>query len=172
MLSSSFSSERIAWISLLVTILSFAVLLAWIIVIQNKSKKNQDLLKELFAGKKHPNLEELLLNQDRSIRALDRDIQELYNISNQINDLALRGMHKFASIRFNPFKDVGGDQSFTIALLNGKNNGVVLTSLYTREGTRVYSKSISGGKSEKYPLTEEEEEVLRQAIMKESKTVQ
>ena len=168
----SINSETLSLASALVVALFFVVFLVWILILGKKIKKAESILSELFAGKKHPHLEELLLSQGQNIRALDKDIQELYNISNQINGLALRGLHKFATIRFNPFKDVGGDQSFTIAMLDGKNNGIIITSLYTREGTRVYSKSISGGKSEKYPLTEEEKEVLHSAIMQEEKIVQ
>jgi hypothetical protein len=114
-------------------------------------------------------IQESLAHHAKLIKSLDKDVQELYNISNQINALSLRGLHKVAMIRFNPFKDLGGDQSFSIALLNGKNNGIVISSLHTREGTRVYSKAISSGKSEKHPLTEEEEQVVKQAISSEIK---
>lgn len=62
---------------------------------------------------------------------------------------------KFGIIRFNPFKEVGGDQSFSVALLDAKNNGFVITSHYTREGNRVYGKPVKGGVSE-YALSDEE----------------
>jgi hypothetical protein len=136
----------------------------WNFIIQAKIKKLRKRSEELFAGKKVPNLEELLLEQAKNLRILDKDIQELYNISNQINTLAGRGYHKMGMVRFNPFKDVGGDQSFSIALLNGKNNGLVLSSLFTREGARIYAKSILGGVAEKYPLTDEEKEAIEIAI--------
>ena len=55
--------------------------------------------------------------------------------------------------------------------LNGKNNGIVISSLHTREGTRVYSKAIAGGKAEKYPLTEEEEQVVKNAMAQETKKI-
>jgi len=122
-----------------------------------------------FAGNKVKNLEELLLDQAKDIQELDKDIQELFNISNQINRLASRGIHKIGIVRFNPFKDVGGDQSFAIALLNGKNSGITISSLYTREGTRIYSKSIIEGKSDKHILTEEEKEAIDQAIGNKNK---
>lgn len=134
--------------------------------IKKLKKKNE----EFFAGGKVHNLEELLLSQAKNLKLLDRDIQELYNISNQINSLALRGTHKIGLIRFNPFHDVGGDQSFALAILNGKNNGLTLSSLYTREGTRVYAKSIINGESEKHPLTEEEKKVIKMAIESEEES--
>ena len=57
--------------------------------------------------------------------------------------------------RFNPFSEIGGDQSFAFALLDGKNNGFVVTSFYTKEGNRVYGKPIKNGKSQ-YALSQEE----------------
>jgi hypothetical protein len=118
----------------------------------------------MFSGNRVKNLEELMLSNAKTMNVLDKDIQELYNISNQINSLALKGLHKFGMVRFNPFKDVGGDQSFSIALMNGKNNGITISSLFTREGTRVYSKSIVNGEPEKHPLTEEEKKAIAMAI--------
>ena len=144
-----------------------ALFLFWNIVLSIKLKNLKKNSREMFSGEKVSNLEELLISQSKGIRALDKDIQELYNISNQINALASRGFHKFGMIRFNPFKDVGGDQSFSIAILNGKNNGITLSSLYTREGTRIYAKSILAGESDKHQLTEEEKESIKMAMKSE-----
>jgi len=148
--------------------IGIVVLLAWNILLFSQIRtlrKKSDLF---FAGGKVKNLEELLLSQAKSLAALDKDIQELYTISNQINALAFRGFHKIGLVRFNPFKDVGGDQSFALAILNGKNNGVTLSSLFTREGTRAYAKAIVAGESEKHPLTEEEKEAIKIAIAKKN----
>jgi hypothetical protein len=144
--------------------------LIWIIFLQIslsriKAQKSLDIKGDAKS------LEEVVAKQAQAIKTLDGDIRELYDISNQINTLAFRGLHKFGMIRFNPFKEVGGDQSFAIAMLNGKNNGIALSSLYTREGTRIYAKALSVGKSEKYPLTEEEEEAIKMAISQENKKV-
>ncbi len=145
-------------------IILFLILLAWNIFfyLQFQIIKKEKTI--LFAGKKVKNLEELLLSQAKSLQLLDKDIQELYNISNQINNLAFKSFHKIGQVRFNPFKDVGGNQSFSIALLNGKNDGITLSSLFTREGARIYSKEIINGQSEKHPLTEEEKEAIKKAI--------
>ncbi|HHY38945.1 MAG TPA: DUF4446 family protein [Clostridia bacterium] len=66
-------------------------------------------------------------------------------------------------VRFRAFDDVGCDLSFSIALLDAKSNGVVITSLYGRQESRVYAKPIKEGKSN-YPLSPEEIEALRQAV--------
>jgi hypothetical protein len=152
-----------------VLIALLVIFLIWNILLTLKLKAFQKKIRLFFGGKKISNLEELLIAQIENIKSLDKDIQELYSISNQINGLAMTGLHKVGMIRFNPFKDVGGDQSFAIALLNGENNGITLSSLYTREGTRIYSKAILSGKSEKYPLTEEEKKAIEIAEKSEIK---
>jgi hypothetical protein len=67
-------------------------------------------------------------------------------------------------MRFNPFKEVGGNQSYAVALLNGKNSGVVFSSLHTREGTRAYAKPVKNGSADGFPFTEEEKAVIHEAI--------
>jgi len=141
----------------------FLFFLLWIIILQIQLSKLKKKNKAFFAESSVKNIEELILAHSKNLKLLDKDIQELYNISNQINSLAGRGFHKFSLIRFNPFKDVGGDQSFSLALLNGKNDGITISSLFTREGARIYSKSIVNGISEKHPLTEEEKEAIKLA---------
>lgn len=147
------------------------ILLIWNILLSVSLRKIKRKNEDFFAGGKVTNLEELLISQNKGIKILDKDIQELYNISNQINKLAFRSYHKIGMIRFNPFKDVGGDQSFAIALLNGRNNGITLSSLYSRDGARFYAKSIVNGESPKHPLTQEEKDAISIAIKGEDKKV-
>jgi len=160
--------ESIILLSLLILVI---ILLIWNAFLQKKLSKIQRKSLEFFSGKKTNNLEDLIIGHSKAIKTLDKDIQELYEISNQINIQAHKGLHKFAMIRFNPFKDVGGDQSFAIAMLNGKNNGLTISSLYTREGTRVYAKAITNGESEKHPLTEEEKQAIKIAKTTPTKKV-
>jgi uncharacterized protein DUF4446 len=68
-------------------------------------------------------------------------------------------------VRFNPFEDTGGNQSFALALLDGRGDGFVVSSLHARAGTRVYAKTIAGGTTEA-ALSDEESEALRQALAK------
>jgi hypothetical protein len=70
---------------------------------------------------------------------------------------------KIGLVRYNPFSDVGGNQSFSLALLDANNNGMVLTGLFGREGNRVYGKPIKNGESE-YSLSEEEKKAIEKAI--------
>jgi hypothetical protein len=71
-------------------------------------------------------------------------------------------VQKVGIVRFNPFSGVGSDQSFSIALLDRKDDGVVITSLYTRNESRIYGKPIKSGQSE-YSLSEEEKQAIEKA---------
>jgi hypothetical protein len=91
--------------------------------------------------------------------------QEIDSIRKQIlkiEDDNLTHVQKIGLIRFNPFEETGGDHSFSIALLNGKETGVVITGLHTRERTRLYVKPVKRGKSE-YELSLEEQKALVRA---------
>ena len=67
-------------------------------------------------------------------------------------------------VRYNPYGDTGGDQSFSLALLNRAGDGVVFTSLHSRAGTRVFAKGVKSGKSEKHEFSEEETESVKRAL--------
>ena len=71
-------------------------------------------------------------------------------------------VQKIGIVRFNPFKEVGSDQSFSIALLNREDTGIIITSLYNREGNRVYGKPVKNGKSS-YSLSKEEQTAIEKA---------
>lgn len=139
------------------------LLLAWNIFLHldvSRIKKNQQ---RLFSGKSGVDLEEIILEHAKNLKELDRDIQDLYGISNQVHNLAKKSIHKVGVVRFNPFKDLGGNQSFSIALLDGENSGVVFSTLHTREGSRTYAKPVEKGRAVKYPLTKEEQEAIQRA---------
>lgn len=92
--------------------------------------------------------------------------QEIEGVTKELAKLKQEGkeaVSKVGIVRFNPFRETGGDQSFCIALLDGNNNGVVVTSYYGREANRVYAKPIQGGSSE-YELAKEEQEAIEKAM--------
>lgn len=72
-------------------------------------------------------------------------------------------VQRIGIVRFNPFADTGGAQSFSIALLNGRNSGVIMTSLYARAGNRWYVKEIVAGKGKDVALSKEEEAAIDKA---------
>lgn len=156
-------SSPIHLIILIISIIFGFLGLVLSIVSLYQLKKTKNKLEIFFSGKDAASLESVLLTHSEELTVLDKEIQELFEISNRIHSLALRSIHKVGIIRFNPFKDIGGDQSFALALLDGKDCGIVISSLHTREGTRIYSKPVIKGAAEKYTLTEEEKMAIKEA---------
>lgn len=93
--------------------------------------------------------EKLIKTNTRNIEALVSNIKLCFQ--------------KMSIIRFNPFNETGGSQSFVIALLNKDNDGVIITALHARERTRVYTKEIINGKSA-LELSSEEKNALVKAM--------
>ena len=73
-------------------------------------------------------------------------------------------MQKVGILRFNPFADTGGDQSFVFAILDGNDTGIVLTSLHSRSTTRWYAKNVKKGKGVDFDLSQEEEKTIKTAV--------
>jgi len=86
----------------------------------------------------------------------DKISGEIKESLEQIKIEGLESIQKIGLIRYNPFSETGGNQSFVLALLNGKDNGLVITSLHSREATRVFSKPVKGGKEAGYEFSKEE----------------
>ena len=126
----------------------------------NKLKRNQ---KKLFGGKKAASLEEIILSNQDKIKSIGGDVKNLYELNQKVDYLAKKSIHKIGVVRFNPFRDIGGDQSFSVALLDEEDSGMIISSLYSRDGGRVYAKALKNGQSEKYPLTKEEERAIKTA---------
>lgn len=99
----------------------------------------------------------------KRLAAVEKNIGKLKERVNELESIGAVAIQKIGFKRFNPFEHTGGDQSFALALLDRKNNGVIISSLYTRDGVRVYAKRVEAGAS-KHPLSAEEHEVLRQAM--------
>lgn len=87
-------------------------------------------------------------------------------LAKNLKDQVLEGLghvQKLAVLRYNPYNDTGGDQSFTAVFLDGRQNGLMVTSLHSRSGTRVYAKAIVKGESD-LELSKEEKEALVKAL--------
>ena len=110
---------------------------------------------------------------DRSLEAvLDAHLEAVVAVSHELDELAVRtalvegaqrrSFQRVGLVRYNPFEETGGNQSFALALLDAKGDGWVLSSLHARSGTRVYAKSIKAGRAEA-GLSAEETDAIRQA---------
>lgn len=89
-------------------------------------------------------------------------------LANLESDLP-NNLKKVGLVRFNPFRQLGGNQSFSLALLDEESNGVVLSALHSKDSTRVYAKPVVDGKEANYTLSDEEKEAVKIAKVLKSK---
>ena len=97
------------------------------------------------------------------VGALSSSVESLKSRATVIEAVQKKAVQQTGLVRYNPFEDTGGNQSFAVALLDADGDGVVVSSLHARQNTRVYAKAIVGGRSEA-ALSEEEGEALRNAM--------
>jgi hypothetical protein len=107
-------------------------------------------------------LEDVLGAHLDRVHVLGREVERLIARTGRLESSAPRAFQRVGLVRFNPFEDTGGNQSFALALLDAEGNGWVLSSLHARSGTRVYAKAIHEGRSEG-ALSEEEAAAIKQA---------
>jgi len=93
-------------------------------------------------------------------------ILKKYSISNSENSpsVSVTGIQKIGLFRYNPFDDLGSDQSFSLSILDSTNSGVILTSLHHRNFTRIYAKPIKNGEGDSITLSKEEKSAIVKAI--------
>lgn len=113
-------------------------------------------------NKKEPeNITEVL----KKLGILEKNLGELSEELAELKQESRFHFKKIGFIRYNPFSGVGGDQSFSVALLDDHDNGVIITSLFSREGNRVYAKIVEKGVSP-HVLSDEEKQAIKKAIEK------
>jgi hypothetical protein len=114
-------------------------------------------------------------SEGRSLEAiLDAHLEKVFAVSHELDEVAARTavledtqrrtFQRVGLVRYNPFEETGGNQSFALALLDADGDGWVLSSLHARSGTRVYAKAIKGGRAEA-GLSAEETDAIRQAMV-------
>lgn len=146
-------------------VLAVLILCSLIVFININIKLNRLVkrYRRLMQGAEGRNLEGLLLSHIDEVRQASKECAALRR---QCEDLAAqshRAVQKVGVVRFNAFEDIGSDLSYAVALLDGDNNGVVLSSIFSRDDARTYAKPIAAGKS-RYFLTAEEQQALAQAL--------
>lgn len=151
----------------LVIAVAFILLIVIVLQIfaQRKISKLTDRVNDFMNNTEgDKNIEQLLLEYIGEVR----DVNDKYNMVissiNSIKDNMKFCVQKVGVVRYNPFEDVGGELCFALALLDKNNDGVVLNSIYSREGCYTYAKPLENGICEKYKLSSEEEEAIKKAI--------
>lgn len=96
----------------------------------------------------------------KEVGAVRKEVSDLQKENAYLKKRAKRFIQKIRLKRYNPFKDVGGDQSFILGLMDEEGSGVVISSLHSRENTRWYAKEIVKGEGKDYKLSKEEKDAI------------
>ena len=142
-------------------IICLGFIILWNIVLSFVVFKMTSHYNRLTVGISTHSLKESL---EKILEAYAKNKKDIAVLSQTIARLEAEGaMHlsRIGIVRFNPFSDTGGSQSFTIAILDKGDNGVVMTSLYARTGNRWYIKYIKAGSGQDVELSKEEKTAIK-----------
>lgn len=147
--------QAIINLSIYIIAVALVIVIAWLIRFELR-------LKKFWRGHKGADLEEIIANIGHELVRLHKEVGKLNSRQAEMNGRLRKSVQKVHTVRFNPFRDQGGNQSFATCFLNEEGNGVVFSSLYSRDKVSVYAKPIQGMSSE-YELSIEEKEALKEA---------
>lgn len=146
-----------------IIIILFLLYIANLIKLSKIRKNYKQFMKKLGNGN---NIDEMLRKYIDIVDKVQEENKELEAYCKSIDKDMGKCLQKVGMVRYNAFQDTGSDLSFTLAILDEDNNGVVLNGIYSREMSNIYAKPIENGKSPN-TLSEEEKEAINKAINRE-----
>lgn len=150
---------EVVLIALIVLVIALAIGIALLYRSQTTLRRR---LRRLLTDGEGVGLDAIAADLEKVDRLGER-VDALNALQRDLERTGQRAVQRVGVVRFNPFTDTGGDQSFAIALLDALGNGLVVSSLHGRADTRIFAKQVRGGRS-KHQLSTEEEEAIRQAL--------
>lgn len=150
------SSQNLIWAV-------WGILVLWLAIISFFLFRLKNHYNQLTKGTTKGTLTEVLEKILKSLAVSDQEIAKLCARVEKQEKESLTHIQKVGLLRFNPFAEVGSDQSFVLALLDGEDNGIVVTSLTSRTGTRWYGKKVKKATGVEHELSNEEKEALHLA---------
>ena len=159
----SSSAGTLAVVALVLALLA----LGGVVLLMARQQRLLGQYQHLMTGTSGGNLESMLHDHISKVREAETRVNAVERLARQLEKAAYFSMQHMGVVRFNPFQDMGGDQSFAVALVDGHGNGVVLSSLHGRDATRVYAKPLKAWEST-YSLTDEEKQAIALAHNRQS----
>ncbi len=139
------------------------VALGWLALIEFRYQRLARSYRALMSGGGGADLEAVLLDYIGRMGRIEQGTNTLHQRVQMLEAKQPLQVQHLGVVRFNPFSDKGGDQSFVVAWLDDHTDGVVLSCLHSRVGLRLYAKPVVGGQST-YTLTTEEKEAIARAM--------
>jgi hypothetical protein len=146
-------------VSLLLHLLWVLVLTLLLVRVRSLNRR----LQRLTAGATGVSLERVLVDHLARVEQVDTRQRQVEQRVSALEDRIPLCVQHVGLVRYDAFEDVGGQQSFSLAMLDALQNGIILTSVYSRSDVRVYAKAVRQGQPS-HPLSEEEQQALRNAL--------
>ena len=153
----------LGWV--IITIILVLLVITMMAKLSSLNKRYKKFLEKLGNGN---NIEEDLETYMYRVEKVEKQNAEIANYVKTLDEDLTRCIQKVGIVRYNAFKDTGSDLSFTLALLDEHNDGVVLNGIYSREMSNIYAKPVKNGESS-YTMSEEEKMAVQKAINSEGK---
>ncbi|MDE3088927.1 MAG: DUF4446 family protein [Chloroflexota bacterium] len=150
-------------IFVLILFVLLMVLGGWLAFVEFRYQNLARSFRLLMTGRGGADLEATLID---FVQRMDRVEQMTQSMGQRVDSIQVQQpyhVQHVGVVRFNPFQDKGGDQSFVVAILDAHADGAVITSLSSRSDTRIYAKPVIGGQST-YTLTNEEKDAIARAM--------
>lgn len=144
-------------------IINISLLLLYILnsIKLSKLRKNySDFMSKIGKGE---NIDEILKKYIEKVDNIGLENKEIERYCDKLNNKVDQCIRKIGLVRYNAYKDTGSNLSFTLALLDEENTGIVLNGIYSRDTSNIYCKTVEKGSSS-YALSKEEEEAILKAI--------
>ncbi len=149
------------WLAVCLLLHLLWVLVLTLLLVRVRSLSRR--LQRLTAGATGVSLERVLVDHLARVEEVDTRQRQVEQRVSALEDRIPLCVQHVGLVRYDAFEDVGGQQSFSLAMLDARQNGIILTSVYSRSDVRVYAKVVRQGQPS-HPLSEEEQQALRNAL--------
>lgn len=150
----------------IVVVLLLILLGVWLLLVQIHGRRTEARLNAIFASAGEENVARMLVEYLSTVRNTGAAVARMKAEHDEIASVMPTVIRHVGLVRFSPFHDTGGDQSFALALLDSHGDGVVMTALHSRNDSRLYAKPIERSASA-YSLTPEEREAIGRALKRD-----
>ncbi len=147
----------------LIYIVALAVLAIAVGVLWWQHLRLRQTYRVFFDNSQPKSLQRELVTYAKDVDEALHKLDQLAGFTAKMHSKSLKAISKIGLIRFNPFGDTGGDQSFCLVLLDSNDSGLAISSIHARSGTRFYAKQINEGKP-LHPLSDEEQAAFKKAV--------
>lgn len=150
-------------LEIVILVINVMLLILYVLNCMKLSKLRKNYASFMTKLGKGENINDMLVEYVKKVDEVKTENQEIIEYYKKLDNKSRDYLKKIGLVRYNAYKDTGSNLSFALAILDDKNNGIVLNGIYARDTSNIYAKPIKEGKCE-YALSKEETEAIEKAI--------